>query len=472
MLNQTEKEANSARIWLHRLEAVAVMAKELNCEEHHACILLEGARFINHETRGKWINQDDLTVLINTILKIVQINQRLNNKADDKPPAQGQDLVPELKPITKVKNSEDEDKKEQKEDLNPDSKNSGFLAGRSTRPDGFLTGKEVGLILNLSPDAVKLLVSQKALSGVIHGRGCYVEPESVENFKRNHSSQDTGTVALLEDWKKPKNISSNIQGVPDGYLRGAPARKILGLKNLDEVKNLIIKGKLKGVLYKSSCYVQPESLEEYKANKGQELNRREDEKASDQSPDSDTPPISELKNSDPVLPKNGDNCIQETQFAVPFPFDFQAAKSQTAQEDTKLSSKGESKLKPEQQTASFDNLSKKSKQTSRDSELMSGFGTTFNIFVRKTIKLGNGNGDSQPEEVCDIKDITNSAPYLGSKIKIHIEQGRIRAVKQLKQPLDSHSEMVTYVVVSDFIKFLRQHLPGAKLVIERKLNSH
>lgn len=338
MVEQTEKETNSARVWLPKLEAIAAAAEAWNCEKHLAYTLLEGAIFFDHPTRGTWINSDDLQVFINVVAKIIHCDSKPILKKDN--PVASNPLEETQPP--------------------PILADNGIVRQAYIHPKGYLTGKEAGLILNLFPGEVKKLVIQKKLPGMTHGRGCYIKPEDVEAFKKKQ--QDAGII--LEEISQPVT----------------PA----------------------------------------------ESNSLPEEVLLPQKPDLGTPKV---------------------------PSNFESEQSV-------------------QQPDSLDEPPDKEKKQDKGNALLAGSGTTFQLFVCKTIKVGNGNGEKQPEEVCELKDILKSAPYLGSKMKIHIEQGRIRAVQQLKHPLDSRSELVTYVVVNDFVNFVEKHLPGAKFIVERKPDLH
>lgn len=58
----------------------------------------------------------------------------------------------------------------------------------STKPAGFITGKEAGDILNLSPKEVKFLIEHGELIGLTHGRGFYLNPADVQAFKEQKNN--------------------------------------------------------------------------------------------------------------------------------------------------------------------------------------------------------------------------------------------------------------------------------------------
>lgn len=133
------------------------VAQKLSCDESMVQALIEGLPAAFHNKRGPIIHSDDL----NIFLKI--INSIIDHK---KQPASNPIDVLQIKPRTFSKQDNERKLKKAK---------------------GLITGKEAAKTLNLFPGQVKDLIIQGELSGVIHARGCYVDPIGLEDYKKKTS---------------------------------------------------------------------------------------------------------------------------------------------------------------------------------------------------------------------------------------------------------------------------------------------
>ncbi|MFA5087333.1 MAG: hypothetical protein WC470_03480 [Candidatus Paceibacterota bacterium] len=263
-------------------------AKELSCEPNDVQTLIGGLPAAHHATRGYIIHIDDLNsfrAIINSI-NLKELIQRTAGPSD----------------IT----------------LNKDKSKE-----VAHRPEGYIIGKAVGELLGISSKEVKLLIQRDILPGVTHGRGCYVDPKDVEEFKKTHNIGSIDGNGQGANSKHDKNINvKEVRKKPTGFLTGTKAAYLLNLFP-NEVKKLVVEGELKGVTRGNGCYVDPNDIERFKRVRnvdrdsggsiGASLNNANSEESKDQNlqDEKDSQASRAVINSNDDLMSEGNNGLND-----------------------------------------------------------------------------------------------------------------------------------------------------------------
>lgn len=139
---------------------------------------------------------EDIKTLADNGLKVL-IHGRgcyINRKEYDNLASQHPDIVASLaKNIPKIKK------------VGPE----GIIKEVPTKPVGYITGKEAGDILGLSPKEIKLLIEQGELIGLTHGRGSYLNPADVQAFKEQKNNINGQKKELLPESDKVPELNHN-----------------------------------------------------------------------------------------------------------------------------------------------------------------------------------------------------------------------------------------------------------------------